>query len=152
MIVRNQVLRAFMPSTTCCTAEYHFEVTSIQLVAHMPQLRNTSTGVIKTFGHSVFSHTWIIFSQTQTNTESVQKVITLSKVESRGGGTHHTSWGSCFLRFFSYFSCGPCCCFPLLRGHFVADVIVDPSLHFRVKSDGGVPRGTCPYILSLQII
>lgn len=49
---------------------------------------------------------------------------------------------ACF-RFSNYFSDGPCFYFPLLRGRFLAGVIVDPSLHFRVRSDGKIPERTC---------
>lgn len=54
-------LGGFRPSTMCCTSEYHFQVTRILLVAHVPQLGNPSKGVTKTLGHNVSGHTGIYF-------------------------------------------------------------------------------------------
>lgn len=64
------------------------------------------------------------------------------------------SGAAAFFRFSNYFSSVPGCYLPLLRAHFLADVLVGPNLHFRVRSDCEIPEGTCSQfvMLPLQII
>lgn len=79
-------------------------MTCMQLVAYVPQLRNSSAGVTKVF--SQFGHTRF-FLLTWTNTDSVQQVITLFiQSRSRGGGSCHTLWGNCLLRALIIFPVG----------------------------------------------
>lgn len=102
----------------------------MQLVTHVPRFRNPSAGVMKVFSQCFWLHQFGFFSQTWTDTDSIQQVITLfTQSRSKGGGLCHTLWGNCLLRVFNYFSCGPCCLFPLSRGLSLAGGIVDTNLY-----------------------